>query len=89
MRAPETRRRWLGIAFAAAMVAAPFVAALYGWEAALVALVVALLATAFLAFDVARQPATEPPARRRMLTAAVLNLGLAFVAGLLLLSRLR
>ena len=89
VRESATRRRWLGIAFAAAIAAAPFAAALYGWEAALVTLMVALLATAYLAGETARQPSTGPADRRRMLTAAGVNVLLALLAGILLALRLR
>ncbi len=86
---PETRQGRLRVGFAAAMVAAPFLALLYGWDAALLALGAGLLATAFLAFDASRQARVEPAARRRLLAAAAINLGLALLAGLLLVVRLR
>lgn len=69
------RARVVGCAFTAAMVAAPFLALLYGPTAGLAIAAVALSATAFLAADATRVAPAE--ARRRLIVAAVLNGGLA------------
>jgi VIT1/CCC1 family predicted Fe2+/Mn2+ transporter len=86
---PETRHGRLRLALVAAMVAAPFLALLYGGNAALVALCAGLLATAFLAFDASRRSDLDPSVRRRLHAAVAINLGLALLAGLLLLWRVR
>ncbi|MBA3413756.1 MAG: hypothetical protein H0U10_00835 [Chloroflexia bacterium] len=89
VRVAETRERRRRIVLAAAMVASPFLALLYGWEAALLTLGAGLLATAFLAFDASRHASLDLTAKRRLLVAGAVNIGLAIVAGLLLLERLR
>lgn len=85
----EMRQRRLRVALVVAMVASPYLGLLYGIAAGLVALEAGLLATAFLAFDAARQPMLESSVRRRLVAAGTANLGLALAAGLLLLFRLR
>lgn len=84
-----TERRGIGGIFALAMVASPFLALLYGWEAALAALIAALLATAYLAGDGARQAADDPGRRRRLVAAGVVNVVLAVIAVAILVARLR
>ena len=88
-RMQETGRARLRLGLVAAMVVAPFLALLYGANAALVALCAGLLATAFLALDAARRANPDPLVRRRLHAAAWINVGLALLAGLLLLWRVR
>lgn len=71
---PLERTRVLGLLFAGAMVAAPFLALLYGPTAGLAVATLALAATAALAGDAAR--GAGPAARRRLVVAAAVNGGL-------------
>lgn len=79
-------RRIVTYVFAAAMVAAPFIALLYDINAGLAVLTLALLATAFAAHD-ASQAATPEMARRLRVLAGV-NGVLGLIAAGMLLSRL-
>lgn len=64
------------------MIAAPFLALLYGPDAGLAVAAAALAATAYLAWDASRR--LPPAARQRMQIAAVVNAGLAVAAAILL-----
>lgn len=65
------RRPGVGCFFGAAMLAAPFLALLYGWNAGLAVMAAALAATTGLAIQAGR---TAPPeVRRRLLPVAVVN----------------
>jgi hypothetical protein len=73
-------------AFAAAMVLAPFIALLYDINAGLAVLTLALLATAYAAFDAS--PAAEPEMARRLRLLAGVNGVLGLLAAGMLLARL-
>jgi hypothetical protein len=84
----ETDRRHLvGCGFILAMMAAPFIALIYGFGFGLAVLSLGLLLTAGLAFDARSQVA--PERRTTVLGMAALTLGLAIVTGLLAVSRFR
>jgi uncharacterized membrane protein YdjX (TVP38/TMEM64 family) len=63
--------------FGGAMLAAPFLALLYGPAAGLVVSTLALAATAYLAFDAARE--AEHADRRRLRAAGAINVLLAAI----------
>lgn len=85
MRWPSGRAERAGCALAGAMVAAPFLALLYGPDAGLAVAVAALVTTAWLAHDAARrQPETD---RRRFVLAAGVNAAFALVLGAVLIAR--
>ena len=72
---PEQRQRVLRYGFIAAILLAPFLGLLYGlWVGALV-MAIALLATAFLAFDLL--PQAPPERRERMRRLGIVNVILA------------
>lgn len=81
MRTEEERsiavRRLAGVGFAAAMVAAPFLALIYGLGIGLLVMAVALGATAFLAFNTAST--AEPAIRRRLTVLGGVNATLAIL----------
>jgi VIT1/CCC1 family predicted Fe2+/Mn2+ transporter len=79
-------RRIFTFVFAAAMVAAPFLALLYDLTAGLAVLTVALAATAYLAIDAARE--AEPILRRRLRILGGVNAALGLIALGLLAARL-
>ncbi len=79
-------RRIITLVFAAAMVAAPFLALLYDLTAGLAVLTVALAATAYLAIDSARE--AEPVLRRRLRILGGVNAALGLIALGLLAARL-
>lgn len=67
----EERRRIVGCAFSAAVIAAPFIALLYSQTIGLAVLAIALGCTAYFAFDVHLQ--TIGSERRRLLILALIN----------------
>jgi hypothetical protein len=71
----DTRRHWIGIGFAFAIVAAPFLALLYGRQFGIGMMAVTLGTTSFLAFDARGQ--AGPEMRRRLELLSGLNLLLA------------
>ena len=79
-------RRIVTYIFAAAMVVAPFVALLYDINAGLGVLTLALLATAYAAYDASQ--AAEPDLAKRLRLLAGVNGVLGLVAAGLLLARL-
>ena len=80
---PDDIRRMVGCLFVAAMVAAPFLALLYGFTLALIVMVCALAATSYLALDAAK---TAPGAlRHRFRIVAAIN-GALGLAGILVLA---
>lgn len=81
------RRNLIGCAFILAMMAAPFIALLYGFGVGLAVLTLGLLLTAGLAFDARNQVAADQ--RGRVLIMAVIALGLALVTGLAAVSQFR
>lgn len=74
----EGMRGLIGCLFGGAMIAAPFLALTFGLTEGLAVMVVALTATAYLAWDAAR--AADSAARRRLLVVAGVN-GMLAVAG--------
>jgi hypothetical protein len=87
-RLRETDTRHLvGCVFIVAMMAAPFIALIYGFGFGLAVLTLGLLLTAALAFDARDQVA--PERKTAVLGMAVLALGLAIVTGLAAISRFR
>ena len=78
-------RRVAGYGFVAGMVLAPFLASIYGWNAGLGVMTVALAATTYLAFDSYRTAPPELRSRFRPLVA--LNAGLTVVCVVFLLLR--
>lgn len=79
-------RRILPFFFAAAMVAAPFIALLYDINIGLGVLTLALLATAYAAYDATR--AAEPEMARRLKILAAVNGVLGLLAAVLFLVRM-
>jgi hypothetical protein len=73
----EERRRVIGCAFSAAVVAAPFIALLYSREIGLGVLAVALGSTVYFAFEALREAGTDE--RRRQLR-VLLGVNAAFLA---------
>lgn len=75
-RTPVDPRRLAAYAFAAAMVLAPFLALIYGWNVGLAVMAFALAATTYLAIDAARaaDAATLPRLRRMIAVNAALCL---------------
>jgi hypothetical protein len=72
---PDQRQRLLRYGFIAAIMIAPFLGLLYGlWVGALV-MAIALLATAFFAFDL--MPQAPPDQRVRMRRLGIINVLLA------------
>ena len=81
------KRTLVGCLFILAMMAAPFIASIYGLGFGLLVLTLGLLFTAGLAFDAREQ---APPERRRtVLLMAAAALGLALLTGIAAISRLR
>ncbi len=81
------KRNLLGCVFILAMVAAPFIASIYGLGIGLLVLTVGLVLTAALAIDARSQ---APPERRRLaLAMALVALGFALLTGIAAISRLR
>ena len=78
------RPRFVGCAFGAAILAAPFLALLYGPVAGLTVSTLALAATAYLAFEGAR--GAEGGARRRLRAAGAVNVVLAAVCAAVVLA---
>lgn len=78
-------RRIVPFLFAAAMVAAPFIALLYDINAGLAVVTLALLATAYAAYDASQ--AAEPEMARRLMALAAINGVLGLMAAALLLVR--
>lgn len=85
MRIPESREGRIGCLLALAMVAAPFVALLFGVPAAMAVLAAGAGATAFLAFSTSR--IAEPERKASLLMAAIINAVFALIAVWILLSR--
>lgn len=81
----ETRQGKIGCVLAGAMAAAPFLALVFGWNAALVVLAIATLTTSWLAWDGSRQ--ADPERRPSLLLSAGMNLVFAIVAIWMLISR--
>ena len=81
----DTREGRIGCALAGAMAAAPFLALVFGWNAALVVLAVATLATSWLAWDGSR--VAEPSRRPSLLMSAGMNLVFALIAIAMLIAR--
>ena len=79
------RVRLTGCVLAAALVAAPFLALLYGLNAALAVMTLALTATAYLARTAAG--AADAATRQRLRTAVVINVVLALVCAIVLVMR--
>ncbi len=79
-------RQFVTYLFAAAMVAAPFIALLYDINAGLAVLTLALLATAYAAYDAS--PAAAPEMARRLRLLAGVNGAMGLIAAGLLLARL-
>jgi hypothetical protein len=81
------KRNVIGCLFILAMMAAPFIALIYGFGFALLVLSIGLVLTAALAVDARGQ---VPPERRTtVLIMALAALGLALVTGIAAVSRLR
>lgn len=81
------KRTMVGCLFILAMMAAPFIASIYGLGFGLLVLTLGLLVTAALALDARGQ---VPPERRTtVLLMAVVALGLALLTGIAAISRLR
>lgn len=81
------KRNAIGCVFILAMMAAPFIALIYGFGFGLVVLTVGLVLTAALAFDARDQ--VDPERRKTVLTMAVVALALAIVTGVAAISRFR
>lgn len=81
------RQRIVGCAFIVAMVAAPFIALIYGFGFALLVLTVGLVLTAFLAYDARDQ--VDPGRRTVVLLMAGTALVLALITGLAALGQFR
>lgn len=82
---PDMIRRGAGCLFAGAIVAAPFLALLYGLTAGLVVMICALAATAYLAYDATR---TAPRTlHRRLVIVAAINAILALAGVAVLVAR--
>ncbi|MEZ4505188.1 MAG: hypothetical protein R2848_04785 [Thermomicrobiales bacterium] len=81
------RQRIVGCAFIVAMVAAPFIALIYGFGFALLVLTVGLVLTAFLAYDARDQ--VDPGRRTAVLLMAGTALVLALITGLAALGQFR
>ena len=79
------RPPWLGIALGLAILLAPFLALLYGIEAGLAVMAVALAAVGLLAVLSART--ADPDLRQRLVLVGAVNAILAFACLLLLLVR--
>jgi hypothetical protein len=75
----------LGVALGSAILAAPFLALVYGIEAGLLVMSLALAAVGLLAVFASR--AAEPDLRLRLLLVAAVNLVLALICLLVLLAR--
>jgi hypothetical protein len=73
-------------AFAAAMVAAPFLALIYDLTTGLAVMTAALAATAYVSLDASR--VAEPPLRQRLRVLAAVNAVLGLIALGLLAARL-
>lgn len=81
------KRNLIGCVFILAMMAAPFIAMIYGFGFALLVLTVGLVLTAALAFD---SRAQVPPERRRtVLLMAAIALMLALLTGIAAFTRFR
>lgn len=81
------KRNLIGCVFILAMMAAPFIAMIYGFGFALLVLTVGLVLTAVLAFDARAQ---VPPERRRtVLLMAAIALMLALLTGIAAFTRFR
>ena len=81
------KRTVIGCFFILAMMAAPFIALIYGFGFGLLVLTVGLVLTAGLAIDARGQ---VPPERRTtVLIMALAALGLAVITGIAAISRLR
>lgn len=81
------KRNVVGCLFILAMMAAPFVALIYGFGFALVVLTVGLVLTAALAVDARGH--VEPDRRNLVLAMAVAALALALITGIAAVSQLR
>lgn len=81
----ETREGRIGCALAGAMAASPFLALVFGWNAALVVLAIATLATSWLAWDGSRT--ASPERRPSLLLSAGMNLLFAVIAIWMLVAR--
>lgn len=81
------KRNLIGCLFILAMVAAPFIASIYGFGFGLLVTTVGLVLTAALAFDARRQ---APPERQStVLLIAIAALALAVLTGIAAYTRLR
>jgi hypothetical protein len=81
------KRHLVGCGFILAMMAAPFIALIYGFGFGLAVLSLGLLLTAGLAFDARTQVPSER--KNAVLAMAAVALGLAIVTGLAAISRFR
>jgi hypothetical protein len=81
----DERPPWVGLALGSAILVAPFLALLYGLEAGLLVMSLALAAVGLLAVLAARS--AEPDLRQRLLLVASINLVLALICLLVLLAR--
>jgi hypothetical protein len=79
------RPPWVGVLLGLAILAAPFLALLYGFDAGLAVMALALAAVGLLAFLAART--AEPELRQRLLVVAAVNAVLAFACVVLLAVR--
>lgn len=86
LRKADTRNL-VGCVFILAMMAAPFIALIYGFGFGLAVLTLGLLLTAGLAFDARDQVA--PERKTAVLAMATVALGLAIVTGLAAVTRFR
>ena len=78
-------RKVAGYAFAAGMVVAPFLAAIYGWNVGLGLMVLALAASTYLAADALR--VAGPEMRQRLKLLAGINAALCLLCLIALLVR--
>lgn len=81
------KRHAFGCAFILAMMAAPFIALIYGFGFALLVLTIGLALTAFLAFDARDQ--VEPSRRLTVILMAGIALAFALLTGLAAISQLQ
>lgn len=79
------KRHAVGCAFILAMMAAPFIALIYGFGFALLVLTLGLVLTAFLAFDARNQ--VDPARRTTVMLMAGIALAFALLTGLAAISQ--
>lgn len=81
------KRNLIGCLFILAMMAAPFIALIYGFGFALLVLTLGLLLTAALALDARNQVA--PERQRTVVFMGIFAFGLAILTGIVAFSRFR